>query len=61
MVNQKTVNEETLDILFKQSLSNKVFLALIMKECIDEYKNEDLNTIIQQYIERMINNNLIAK
>ena len=37
MVNQKTVNEETLDILFKQSLSNKVFLALIMKECIDEY------------------------
>ena len=54
MVNQKTVNEETLDILFKQSLSNKVFLALIMKECIDEYKNEDLNTIIQQYIENHI-------
>lgn len=51
---KKTYNEKHLDLLFKQSLSNKVFLALIMKECINEYKNEDLNTIIQKYIENHI-------
>ena len=50
----KSKNEETLDTLFKRSLSNKVFLALFMNECIDEYKDEDLNTIIHDYIENHI-------
>ena len=54
MTEMKTKNDETLDTLFKKSLSNKVFLALIMKECIEEYKNEDLNTIIHDYIENHI-------
>lgn len=49
-----SLNDETLDSLFKQVLSIKEFLAIIMKECIVEYKNEKIETIINQYIESHI-------
>lgn len=50
----KLESTETLDVLFKQALSNKVFLALIMKKCIEEYKDEPLDKIIHEYIENHI-------
>ena len=43
-----------LDTMFKNVLSIKEFLAIIMKETLDEYKEENLETIINEYIENHI-------
>lgn len=48
---QQNTYDQTLDQLFKQVLSNKVFLAQMMKECIKEYNDVDLKKIIDTHIE----------
>ena len=50
----KLSEQEKLDYMFKQVLSIKEFLAIIMKNCMEEYKDEDLDTIIREYIENHI-------
>ena len=45
---------ETSDYLFKVVLANKILLALSMKECLNEYKDCDINIIINEYIEAHI-------
>ena len=54
MMNINKLEQETLDSMFKQVLSIKEFLAIIMKKCIKEYKDESLETIIEKYIENHI-------
>ena len=50
-INITNKERKKLDAMFKNVLSIKEFLAIIMKETIDEYKDEDLDKIIHEYIE----------
>ena len=45
---------DTLDYLFKVVLANKLILAISMKECLEEFKNIDVSTIYNDYIEAHI-------
>ena len=45
---------DTLDYLFKIVLGNKIFLAITMKECLNEFKHLDVSTIYHEYIEAHI-------
>ena len=39
------------DAACKRLLANRVVLAWIMKSCLEEYRNCDIQDIIEQYIE----------
>ena len=46
-----TDEKESYDAACKRLLSEKIILAWIMKNCVEEYRNCDVNEIAENYIE----------
>ncbi len=46
-----TAKRAAYDAVCKRLLSEKIILAWIMRSCLDEYRNIDVNTIAAEYIE----------
>ena len=41
------------DAACKRILSNKIFLAWLMKYCVEEYRNQEIDDIVEHYIENV--------